>query len=318
MPPRWCRKSPTDIADIDAAMRLGYTWKFGPFELIDQLGAEWVASHLAELGLAVPPILQKLGRRQILPPGCERRARTIHARWQLQADPPARRACCSSTTSSACRSRCSATRPPPPGISATACCASKSTPKCAASKLNMLDGDVLGVLEKTMALVGKSYKALVIYNDDLREAPHKTNFSTGANIGMALSDGQYPALGQNRRLHEGRPETLPGHALRPLPHRRRAGRPGAWRRLRDAAALLRRAGLCGELYRPGRSRRRPRPRLGRLLHHADALAARQTNAERPDAGGGQSVRDHLHRHRLAIRGGGHGAQIPARRPTASP
>jgi 3-hydroxyacyl-CoA dehydrogenase len=50
--------------------------------------------------------------------------------------------------------------------------------------LNMLDGDVLGQLEKTMALVGKSYKALVIYNDDLRQQPHKTNFSTGANIGM--------------------------------------------------------------------------------------------------------------------------------------
>ncbi|HQT46128.1 MAG TPA: enoyl-CoA hydratase/isomerase family protein, partial [Acidocella sp.] len=51
--------------------------------------------------------------------------------------------------------------------------------------LNMLDGDVLGLLEKTLALVGKSYKALVLYNDDLREMPHKTNFSTGANIGMA-------------------------------------------------------------------------------------------------------------------------------------
>ena len=49
----------------------------------------------------------------------------------------------------------------------------------------MLDGDVLSVLEKTMALVAKSHKALVLYNDDLREAPHKTNFSTGANIGMA-------------------------------------------------------------------------------------------------------------------------------------
>ncbi len=49
-----------NIADIDAAMRLGYTWKFGPFELIDRLGADWVASHLAALGLAIPPILQKL------------------------------------------------------------------------------------------------------------------------------------------------------------------------------------------------------------------------------------------------------------------
>ena len=28
-----------DVADVDAAMRLGYNWKYGPFELIDRLGA---------------------------------------------------------------------------------------------------------------------------------------------------------------------------------------------------------------------------------------------------------------------------------------
>ncbi|WP_431269925.1 3-hydroxyacyl-CoA dehydrogenase family protein [Dankookia sp. P2] len=27
------------VADVDAAMRLGYNWKYGPFELIDRLGA---------------------------------------------------------------------------------------------------------------------------------------------------------------------------------------------------------------------------------------------------------------------------------------
>ena len=49
---------------------------------------------------------------------------------------------------------------------------------------NMLDGDIIGLLEKTTALVAKSYKALVIYNDDLREQPQKVNFSQGANIGL--------------------------------------------------------------------------------------------------------------------------------------
>ena len=28
-----------DIVAVDDAMKLGYNWKFGPFELIDQLGA---------------------------------------------------------------------------------------------------------------------------------------------------------------------------------------------------------------------------------------------------------------------------------------
>jgi 3-hydroxyacyl-CoA dehydrogenase len=49
---------------------------------------------------------------------------------------------------------------------------------------NMLDGDVIGLLEKTTALVAKSYKALVIYNDDLREQPQSVSFSQGANIGL--------------------------------------------------------------------------------------------------------------------------------------
>jgi 3-hydroxyacyl-CoA dehydrogenase len=52
------------------------------------------------------------------------------------------------------------------------------------SMRNMLDADIIGLLEKTTALVAKSYKALVIYNDDLREQPQNVNFSQGANIGL--------------------------------------------------------------------------------------------------------------------------------------
>ena len=32
-----------DIVAVDQAMRLGYNWTYGPFELIDQLGADWLA-----------------------------------------------------------------------------------------------------------------------------------------------------------------------------------------------------------------------------------------------------------------------------------
>ena len=33
-------------------MRLGYNWKFGPFELIDQLGTGWFADRLRRRGPA--------------------------------------------------------------------------------------------------------------------------------------------------------------------------------------------------------------------------------------------------------------------------
>ena len=41
------------VADVDEAMRLGYAWKWGPFELIDKLGAAWLAER-AERRRAVP------------------------------------------------------------------------------------------------------------------------------------------------------------------------------------------------------------------------------------------------------------------------
>lgn len=47
------------IAPVDEAMRLGYNWRFGPFELIDQVGAGWLAEKLTAEGLAVPPLLAK-------------------------------------------------------------------------------------------------------------------------------------------------------------------------------------------------------------------------------------------------------------------
>lgn len=48
-----------NIAEVDEAMRLGYNWSFGPFELIDRIGAEWLARRLEDEGLPVPALLAK-------------------------------------------------------------------------------------------------------------------------------------------------------------------------------------------------------------------------------------------------------------------
>ena len=47
----------SSISDVDAALRLGYGWKRGPFEMLDLLGVEWFCERLAAEGLAVPPLL---------------------------------------------------------------------------------------------------------------------------------------------------------------------------------------------------------------------------------------------------------------------
>jgi 3-hydroxyacyl-CoA dehydrogenase len=49
------------IAAVDEAMRLGYNWKQGPFELIDSLGPAQFAQDLKQAGIAVPELLEKLG-----------------------------------------------------------------------------------------------------------------------------------------------------------------------------------------------------------------------------------------------------------------
>lgn len=50
------------IADIDEAMRLGYGWKEGPFELIDRLGAAWFAEALAAHGMTPPDLVSEAAR----------------------------------------------------------------------------------------------------------------------------------------------------------------------------------------------------------------------------------------------------------------
>jgi 3-hydroxyacyl-CoA dehydrogenase len=50
-----------EIADtlvkIDAAMKLGYAWKYGPFELMDQVGTGWLAEQYKARGLPVPKLV---------------------------------------------------------------------------------------------------------------------------------------------------------------------------------------------------------------------------------------------------------------------
>ena len=56
-----------DVAGVDAAMRLGYNWRAGPFELADRLGPGRLADRLRAEGRPVPPLLEARGR--LLPRG---------------------------------------------------------------------------------------------------------------------------------------------------------------------------------------------------------------------------------------------------------
>ena len=50
-----------EVVPIDEAMKLGYGWSRGPFEMIDSLGTDWFRDLLAGEGFATPPVLDALG-----------------------------------------------------------------------------------------------------------------------------------------------------------------------------------------------------------------------------------------------------------------
>ena len=161
-----------EITAIDEAMRLGYNWQLGPFELIDKVGAAWLAKALEEDGIAVPPILAKVGdqtfyrlengRRQffgldgsyhdlVRPEGV-----LLLEDIKLTAKPLLKNGSAALWD-----------------IGDGVCCLEFT------SKSNSIDDQIMALLHQTIKLVKEKHKALVIYNEG-------TNFSVGANLGLAL------------------------------------------------------------------------------------------------------------------------------------
>src|SRR5262249_55233482 len=48
------------VADVDRAMRWGFGWELGPFEIVDALGAENFAAQLKKENRSVPTLIEKV------------------------------------------------------------------------------------------------------------------------------------------------------------------------------------------------------------------------------------------------------------------
>ncbi len=160
------------IHDVDLGMKLGYAWKWGPFELIDKLGPKWFADRLRAEGKPVPPLLAKVGAgsfyrvengklQQFTTGGAY--ADIVRPEGVLLLEDVKRRGKPVLRNGSASLW----------DIGDGAFCFEVHT------KMNAIDGDVVALLEKSLDVVGKGGKALVLYNEG-------ANFSVGANIGLAL------------------------------------------------------------------------------------------------------------------------------------
>jgi len=50
-----------NIVNIDLAMKNGFLWKKGPFEMLDDLGPSWFSSKISKEGFDIPVLLDKIG-----------------------------------------------------------------------------------------------------------------------------------------------------------------------------------------------------------------------------------------------------------------
>ena len=50
-----------NIVNVDLAMKNGFLWKKGPFEMLDDLGPSWFSSKISEEGMKTPTLLEKVG-----------------------------------------------------------------------------------------------------------------------------------------------------------------------------------------------------------------------------------------------------------------
>ncbi|ACI99343.1 3-hydroxyacyl-CoA dehydrogenase/enoyl-CoA hydratase family protein [Rhodospirillum centenum] len=164
------------VVEVDEAMRLGYNWKWGPFEMIDQLGTGWFAEKLAAEGKRVPELLAVAAGRPFY--------RVENGKLQfLGVDGDYR----------------DVKRPDGVLLLSDVKRASKPVAKNGSaalwdigdgvlcleftSKMNALDTDIMAMIRKAIETIGNGkagpFKALVIHNES-------DNFSVGANLGLAM------------------------------------------------------------------------------------------------------------------------------------
>jgi 3-hydroxyacyl-CoA dehydrogenase len=162
-----------NVVEVDQAMKTGFNFKRGPFEMIDQMGAAWFADRLRAEKMDVPKLLDTaakaggfykvdggrlnyLGTDGAYHPVERGEGVLLLSDIKLTAKPILKNGSASLWD-----------------IGDGVACLEFH------SKMNALDQDSLGLLKQALDHVGKKMKALVIHNE-------AENFSVGANVGLAL------------------------------------------------------------------------------------------------------------------------------------
>lgn len=164
-----------DVVAVDRAMKWGYNWDYGPFELLDKLGTGWFTERLQAEGHVVPELLRSAAGR----PFYDVQDKQLVYLRRSGAYEPVRRAAGVLLLEDVQR----ASQPLLKNGSArlwdigdgVACFEFRT-------KMNTLDPDLLNLLHdsvKFLAADKARWKGMVIYNEGKL-------FSAGANLGLAM------------------------------------------------------------------------------------------------------------------------------------
>ena len=168
-----------DIISVDEAMRNGYNWKYGIFELIDRLGddeqtgAAWFAEALTKEGRTVPPILEKAAAAKgfYTKENGQRFYLTQQGSYApIPVDPEAWTLADIKLKSTPITKNGSATLW---DVGDGIVCMEFTT------KMNSVDPGLLEMMNQAIEIVKKDYKGLIIGGD-------AENFCVGANLGFLL------------------------------------------------------------------------------------------------------------------------------------
>jgi 3-hydroxyacyl-CoA dehydrogenase len=188
-----------DLVAVDTAMRLGYNWKYGPFELLDRIGVDWFVERLIAENRAVPPLLATC-RGDFSRPGRMNSPLhhhvlyTIDAGKRLYADlsgnyQPVRRTEGVLLLSDIKLLAPAVLENPSASLwdigDGVACLEFHS-------KMNTLDMDSLALVRQSVEKIKSDFSALIIHND-------AENFSAGANLTLlvqATHNQDWPAVKQ--------------------------------------------------------------------------------------------------------------------------
>ena len=161
-----------DIAAVDTAMKLGYSWKYGPFEMIDKIGVDNFARMLKAHGKEIPALIANAQGKTLYSTASGQKA-AINIKGEYTPIVP--------PSGTLMLGDIKLNKKPVLKNASASLWDIGDGIACLelTSKMNSVDPDILSLIEQTVALVKKDFRGLVIGND-------ADNFSVGANLGFML------------------------------------------------------------------------------------------------------------------------------------